>query len=426
MKRAKALVRLAVLGLVLFVAAVAWPATSIDIFPDGANAPPSCALVCPRRSPTSCPPIRRPAPRPPRQRRRRAPAAAKLAVVARPPVPVVVDTVQRGPMAVRIDAVGTVQPISSVAIKTRIDAAIDDIKVADGAAVKAGEVIVELDARQIDAQIKQSEAALAKDQTVLEQATRDAARFQVLVAKGADTQLNLDNAKTAVAAAKAQIANDEALIENRESPAELVYDRLADQRAGRHIRGQAGNILRASDNTTTGTLATIVQTQPIYVAFSVPQTLLPELHDAIAANGAETTATPQGGSKPAIGKVSVLDNTVDPTTGTIMVRATFPNDDELLWPGQLCNVRVTLRTDPDTISIPREATQSGQIGTFVYVIENGIAHIRQVKLGRFQDGRDIVLDGLQGGETVVTDGALQLVEGARVEIQKDNSQKGAI
>ena len=287
-------------------------------------------------------------------------------------------------------------------------------------------MIVELDARQIDAQIKQSEAALAKDQTVLTQATRDAARFQVLFAKGADTRLNLDNAKTAVAAAEAQIANDEALIENEK--VQRSWYTIASPINGRvgTFAAKRGNILRASDNTTTGTLATIVQTQPIYVAFSVPQARLPELHDAIAANGAETAATPQGGSKPAIGKVSVLDNTVDTTTGTIMVRATFPNNDKSLWPGQLCNVRVTLRTDPDTISIPREATQSGQIGTFVYVIENGIAHIRPVKLGRYQDGRDIVLDGLQGGETVVTDGALQLVEGARVEVQKDNSKKGAI
>ena len=426
MKRSKALVKLTVFALVLFIVAVAWPSTVDRYFPGWgeratelrAGLPAPIANILPAYKPAGAS-TAAVAPAPDASR-------GQVAVAALPPVPVVVDTVQRGPMAVRIDAVGTVQPISSVAIKTRIDAAIDDIKVADGAAVKAGEVIVELDARQIDAQIKQSEAALAKDETVLEQATRDSARFQVLVAKGADTQLNLDNAKTAVDAAKAQIANDEALIENEK--VQRTWYTITSPINGRvgTFSAKAGNILRASDNTTTGTLATIVQTQPIYVAFSVPQTLLPELHDAITANGAETTAMPQGGSKPAIGKVSVLDNTVDPTTGTIIVRATFPNDDELLWPGQLCNVRVTLRTEPDTISIPREATQSGQIGTYVYVIENGIAHIRQVKVGRFQDGRDIVIDGLKGGETVVTDGALELVEGSRVEIQKDNSQKGAI
>ena len=426
MKRSKALVKLAVCALVLFIAAVTWPSTVDRYFPGWgeraaelrAGLPAPIADILPAYKPAN-PSIAAVAATPDAGH---GPSAA----VALAPVPVVVDIVQRGPMAVRIDAVGTVQPISSVAIKTRVDAAIDAIKVADGAAVQAGEVIVELDARQIDAQIKQSEAALAKDETVLEQVSRDAARFQVLVAKGADTQLNLDNSKTAVEAAKAQIANDEALIENEK--VQRTWYTIASPINGRvgAFAAKTGNILRASDNTTTGILATIVQTQPIYVAFSVPQTLLPELHDAIKANSSETAATPQGGDKSVLGKVSVLDNMVDPTTGTIMVRATFANDDETLWPGQLCNVRVTLRTDPDTISIPREATQSGQIGTYVFVIENGIAHIRPVKVGRFQDGRDIIIDGLKGGETVVTDGALELVDGAPVEIQKDNSKKGAI
>lgn len=426
MKRSKAAVRLAVVGFVLFVAAVAWPGSIDPYFPGWGDRatklrsflPAPIANIFPAYKVTGTnADVAAPA---------KAAGSGQITAAARPPVPVVVDVVQRGPMAVRIDAVGTVQPIASVAIKTRVDAAIDDIKVADGAAVKAGEVIVDLDARQIDAQIRQSEAALAKDQTALEQATRDAARFQVLVAKGADTQLNLDNSRTAMEAAKAQIANDQALIENQK--VQRSWYTIASPINGRvgTFTAKPGNILRASDNTVTGTLATIVQTQPIYVAFSVPQTLLPQLHDAITANSSETAATPQGGSKPSLGKVSVLDNTVDPTTGTIIVRATFPNDDESLWPGQLCNVRVTLRTDPDTISIPREATQSGQTGTFVYVIENGIAHIRPVKIGRFQDGRDIVVDGLKGGETIVTDGALQLVEGSQVVIQKDNSKKGAI
>ena len=177
MKRAKALVRLTVLCLVLFMAAVAWPGTLDRYFPGWgeratelrAGLPAPIANLLPAYTPAGAN-VAAAAPTP-------APAAANSPAVARPPVPVVVDTVQRGPMAVRIEAVGTVQPISSVAIKTRIDAAIDDIKVADGAAVKAGEVIVELDARQIDAQIKQSEAALAKDQTVLEQATRDCGTF---------------------------------------------------------------------------------------------------------------------------------------------------------------------------------------------------------------------------------------------------------
>ncbi len=423
MKRAKALGKLAVLFVVLFAAAVAWPAYVDRYFPGWGER----AIAVRAHLPAS---ISKTLPTYPDEDKQSAgaqPAVRSVAASspARPPVPVVVETVQHGPMPVRIVAVGTVQPIASVAIKTRVDAEIEDIRVPDGALVKGGDVLVDLDARQIDAQIQQTEAALAKDQTVLDQTTRDVARFSTLVAKGADTQLNLDNSKTAQTAAKAQIANDEAQIANQK--VQRSWYTLTSPINGRvgTFAAKPGNILRASDNTATGTLATIVQTQPIYVAFSVPQGWIPELRDAIKANGAQTAATPQGGSKSSSGQVSVLDNMVDVTTGTVMVRATFPNKDESLWPGQLCNVTVTLRTDPDTISIPREATQSGQIGNYVFVVENGIAHLRPVKVGRYQDGRDIVIDGLKGGETIVTDGALQLVEGARVDIQNDNSKKGA-
>ena len=110
-----------------------------------------------------------------------------------------------------------------------------------------------------------------------------------------------------------------------------------------------------------------------------------------------------------------------------MVRALFENADDVLWPGQLCNVRVTLRIDPDVVSVPRTATQSGQQGNFVYIVENGIARSRKVNVGRFQDGRDVILEGLKGGETVVSDGALLLIDGSRVDIRKEASEKkGAI
>ena len=138
-------------------------------------------------------------------------------------------------------------------------------------------------------------------------------------------------------------------------------------------------------------------------------------------------APPQGGKRSAVGKIAVLDNTIDAATGTIMIRAIFENADDVLWPGQLCNVRVILRVDPDVVSVPRTATQSGQQGNFVYVVENGVARSRKVSVGRFQDGRDIILDGLAGGETVVSDGALLLIDGSRVDIRKESiEKKGAI
>jgi hypothetical protein len=355
------------------------------------------------------------------------PAQRANAPVARPSVPVNIDTVQRGPMPVRVDAVGMVQPVASVALKTRIDAQIEKIFVADGAQVKAGEVLVKLDSRQIEAQIKQTEANIAKDQAAVEQAQRDAARSGDLFGRGAGTQTKADDAQTQVASVKAVLAADQALLDNQK--VQLSWYTLIAPITGRvgTFNAKAGNIVRSGDNTATGVIATIVQTSPIYVAFSIPQTVLGDVREAIAVGNSEVRATPQGGKRSAVGKIAVLDNTIDAATGTIMVRAMFENADDVLWPGQLCNVRVTLRVDPEVVSVPRTATQSGQQGNFVYIVENGIARSRKVSVGRFQDGRDVILDGLNGGETVVSDGALLLIDGSRVEIRKESiEKKGAI
>jgi len=325
----------------------------------------------------------------------------------------------------RIEAIGTVQPVATVALRSRVDAQIDKIFVNDGAAVKAGDQLIKLDSRQVEAQIKQAQANLARDQSALEQAQRDVARYADLVSKQAGTQLNLDNAKTAVASARAAILGDEAAIENL--MVQLTWYSITAPISGRvgTISLKTGNIIRGGDNTATGTLAVINQTTPIYVGFSLPQRLLSDLRTSVAAGGAETIAIPQGMDTGAKGKVAVLDNAIDASTGTIMVRAIFENKDELLWPGQLCNVRVTLRTDPDVITIPREAVQVGQEGDFVFIVKDGIAHVRKVTVGRTQDGRDVITAGLEGTETVVVDGAALLVEGAKVETRIAGVKKGA-
>ncbi len=343
---------------------------------------------------------------------------------ARPPVSVRIAPVVRGPMPLTAEAVGTVQPIASVAIRSRVDAQIDSILVADGAPVKAGDILVRLDSRQIEAQIKQAEAALAKNRTTLEQAERDVARFSELVARQTGTQVSLDNAKTAAAAARASIMGDEAQIENLK--VQLSWYTIKAPISGRvsTFSQKAGNIIRAGDSSATGTLTTIVQTPPIYVAFSVPQRLLGDLRDALSREDSEVSVTPQGTTKSVKGRLAVIENTIDAATGTIIVRAAFNNPDEILWAGQLCSVRMTMRVDQDVISVPREAVQAGQAGSFVYVIEDGVARVRPVQLARFQEGREIVTSGLKGGENVVVDGALALTNGARVEIRNAEVKKG--
>ena len=351
-------------------------------------------------------------------------AAPNNAAQNRPPVNVRVGKSERGPLPYITDAIGTVQPIASVALRSRIDAQIESILVPDGARVKAGDILVKLDARQIEAQIKQAEATLAKDRAALEQAERDVSRYTELMSRQTGTQVSLDNAKTTATSARAAILGDQAQIENLNVQLSWYTIKAPlDGRVGTFSQ-KAGNIIRSGDATATGTLITIVQTTPIYVSFSVPQRLLSDLREAAMRSDSEITATPQGSTKPARGKISVIDNVIDPATGTITVRATFDNPDELLWAGQLCSVRIQLRVDPDVVSVPREAIQSSQNGTYVYIVEDGVARSRPIELGRFQENRQVILKGLNGNETIVTDGALALVNGSRVETRGPDAKKG--
>ena len=343
----------------------------------------------------------------------------------RPPAPVVLDTATKGPVAVVVEAVGAVQPIATVALKSRVDAQVQEIRVADGAVVQAGDVIAILDSRQIQAQIKQAEASLARNTTTLEQARRDVGRFEELVERASGTKVNLDNARTQVAAAQALIMGDQAQIENLK--VQLSYYTIVAPISGRigSVGVKAGNIIRAGDNNPTGTLGTIIQIKPIYVAFSIPQRLLPDLRESVKADTSIVEAIPQGAKTAAKGKIAFVENTIDIATGTVIVRARFENADEFLWPGQLCNLRITLRTEDNVVSIPRNATQAGQVGSFVYVIEKGVARVQQVSIGRTQDGRDVVTEGLKGGESIVVEGALGLINGARVEPRPSTAKRAS-
>jgi RND family efflux transporter MFP subunit len=338
------------------------------------------------------------------------------------PVIVVVAKAARKDLPWRIDSIGTVQPIATVSLRSRVDAAVDEVLVADGAAVKAGDVLFKLDSRQTEAQLKGAQAQLAKDQAQLEQAQRDVSRYTDLVARSATPVVNLDNARTAVATNQAAILGDFAAIDNLQ--VQLGWYTIVAPISGRigTVAIKVGNIVRTGDNSAAGAFATLNQISPIYVSFSVTQTLLPALRAAMK-SGAPVVATPQGSKRSAQGKLALIENAVDPGTGTITARAVFDNEDETLWPGQLCNLQVTLRVEPGTVVAPREAIQIGQIGNYVFTIVNGAAHVQPVEVARTQNGETVVTKGLDGGETVVVDGALLLVEGAKVEMREP--QKGA-
>ena len=340
-------------------------------------------------------------------------AAAAPAAPPRPPVSVMLAQSVRKTVPWTVSEIGTAQAVASVALKSHFDATVTKVLVADGAEVKAGDVLVTLDDRQAQAQLGMVQAQLGKDEAQLEQATRDVNRYTDLVARSATPVVNLDNAKTAVASAKAAILGDHASIDNMKVA--LGWYTLAAPISGRVgvVNIKAGNIVKGGDASSGGVLATINQISPIYVALSVSQKFLPALRDAMA-SGVKVVATPQGATRHAEGRLALIDNTVDPMTGTIVIRAAFDNVDELLWPGQLCNLTLTLREEPNTVVVPREAIQISQSGNFVFTVKDGAAHVTPVTVGRTEGADTVITSGLDGGEKVVVDGSLLLFEGAKV------------
>ena len=314
----------------------------------------------------------------------------------------------------RVEAPGSVQPVVSVSIRARVDSQLDKVLFADGAAVKAGELLFTLDARAISAQIAQAEATLARDQASLVKANRDVERIFGLVAKGTTAKVTLDDAHTNVEVLAATVKQDEANLDNLR--AQRSYYDIPSPANGRvGISGvRPGTVVRAADNGTP--LAVVNQMSPIYVTFGVPERYIPDLR--AAGSQATVDATLQNGSAISGGAVSFIENAVDPQTGTILVRAVFDNADEKLWPGTLANVRVTLRMDKDVVAVPSEAVQNGQRGNYVFVVENGSAKVRQVTVARTVDGETVIASGLSGDETVVTDGQLSLRDGSRVDIKR--------
>ena len=329
------------------------------------------------------------------------------------PVAVEVATAVKKKSPVQLSALGNVSPIASVAVRPRIDSEITAIEFADGAMVRQGDVLVRLDSRAIDAQIQQAEGNLARDQAQLEGAERDTRRYTDLVAKGATPILNLDNAKTQVGTFAGAIKADQAQIQNLK--VQLSYCTIKAPISGRISVAalKVGNFVRVADSQP---IATIIQIAPIYVTFTVPQASLPDIRKALAAETATVIAITPGESRSASGAVTMIENTVDGMTGLVTIRATMPNTDDLLWPGTLVNVQLTLR-DEEAVVVPTAAVQVSQQGTFVFVVRDGKAAVQAVKVARVA-GRDTVLEsGLQGGETVVTDGFLQLTNGARVAVR---------
>lgn len=319
---------------------------------------------------------------------------------------------------VRLEALGTVTTIAAVAVKPRIDSEIIAVKFEDGARVKQGDVLFVLDSRSIETEIRRVEAVIIGAEAQFEQATRDVARYTDLVAKNATTVVTLNNAQTQVNVNRALADSNKAALEGLK--VQLSYCTIRAPIAGRISMAsvKVGNIARQADTTP---LATINQVAPIYVSFSVPQRNLPDVRAATAAETASLVAVVPGSGAQETGQVTMVENSVDPATGMVTIRASMPNQKEVLWPGTLVNTALTLRAE-NRITIPATALQLSQAGSFVYVVKDNVATVRPVKIERTFDGISVVESGIEEGDVVVTDGQLLLSSGAKVTIRAGKSE----
>jgi membrane fusion protein, multidrug efflux system len=335
-------------------------------------------------------------------------------------VPVVVATAVSMPIPVRIDTIGTALPIATVTVKSRIDGYIDSVLIQDGQYVKAGDIMFRLDGRAAQAQVLQMQAQLARDQAQHANAKRNVDRDSPLVGKDFMSKQQFDTDTTTATALDATTAADAAQLEN--AKVLLSYDTIPapiDGRVGA-IAIKAGNSIKSNDLP----LATINQIKPIYVSFSLPQSELPALREAMGKGPVPVTVRPQGDEgAPIAGTVQFFDNSVDVTSGTIAVRAQFANDDQRLWPGQFVNVSMTTRIDQDAVVVPPAAVQIGQDSNYVYVVKSDLtAELRPVKVSRTVDGKSVIASGLSAGDRVVTDGQMRLSNGVHLDIRSTANQ----
>ena len=330
------------------------------------------------------------------------------------PVSVELGTAVKKKTPVVLEGLGNVTTMASVAIRSRIDNEIIGIHFQDGAKVTKGDLLVTLDSRSLEAQIRQVEGTIAKDRAQIEGAERDMRRYTELVAKNATPVVNLENAKTQADTFRGALLSDQAALENLK--VQLSYCIIRAPISGRISQAavKIGNLVRSADLVP---IAVINQMAPVYVTFTVAQKSLPDVRHALASETANVDVIVPGETRRASGAVTMIENAIDPTTGMATVRATMPNTDELLWPGTLVTAQMTLRTE-DSVVVPSAAVQVSQAGPFVYVVQDRKAVVHPVKVARTVGNESVISEGLEGGEKVVTDGHLLLTNGATVTVRE--------
>lgn len=359
--------------------------------------------------------------------------------------PVTVARAVQRDVPVEVQVIGNVEAYSTIAVRSQVGGELTKVSFKEGDYIRAGDLLFSIDRRQLEAQLSQAEANYAKAKASLGQSQanlgRDTAqqqylqsqaeRFGRLVKEGvlskdqgeqafssaAAMQETINADQAAIESAKADIAATKAAVENLR--VQLTYTEIRSP-----INGRTGNLMVKQGNLVAANsvdLVTINQIQPIYVTFAVPEQQLRAVKTYMAQGKLLVTATPQDDpSGKETGFLTFVDNTVDQATGTIKLKGTFQNEDRKLWPGQFVRVVLRLTTQPNAIVVPNQAVQSGQDGSYVYVVkQNSTVEVRAVTAGARVEEDLVIENGLQAGETVVTEGQLRLSPGARVRVRQD-------
>ncbi len=340
---------------------------------------------------------------------------APVARAAAAPIPVVATETRAQDVPLFATGIGAVQAYNTVTVKVRVDGELQKVSFTEGQDVKAGDVLAQIDPRPYAASLAQAQAAKAKDMAQLSNAKMDLERYKTLVAKNAASQQTLDTQTAQVAQYEAAVQGDQAAIDSAQ--VQLGYATITAPIAGRTgVRlVDQGNIVRATDSTG---VVVITQVKPISVIFALPQDRLDDVVAAMARGPVQVLAYKRDGiTQLGTGQVELIDNQIDTNTGTLRIKATFPNADLKLWPGAFVNVKVHTDTLTNAVTVPAQVVQRGADGLFVYVIKpDDTVEKRAITLGPTMAGTSVVASGLKLGERVVVDGQLKLTPGAKVAV----------
>jgi len=334
-------------------------------------------------------------------------------------VPVTTASVTQGDVPIVLEGLGAVSPINTATIRTQVQGTLESVEFVEGQEVKRGQVLARIDPRVYEAQVDQAEAALARDQATLKNSKTDLARTQPLADRGFATRQLLDTQNSQVAQGQGTVELDQAALEAAKTQLSFTtvtapFDGVTGIR-----RIDPGNVVQPSDMTG---LVVLTQLQPIAVIFTLPSTEIPNVQKAIAAGEVSVDAYDASNRRKLDhGILMLIDNQVDSSTGTVRLKASFPNPDRTLWPGAFVNIHLTIAVRKNAITVPLTAVQQGPNGAFVYVVgPDHKAAVRQVVAGQSRAGKVLIEQGLSPNETVVAAGQYRLGEGTLVQVVPDN------